>query len=366
MVSNSQLESLDVLRALYKADQEGLRSAFAGLGRASDYLKFACNNLLAGTSFFLAEECGGLPLAPPELMSQLKLFHLQQWGKNQRLLREAKRLSDCLSEAGIEFAFLKGIFFSQQYYDSPDARVVGDLDVLIERANLARADLTLRDAGFHRRSRILWTEAATARFTHSFEYRCDDFDLDLHWTVAEHPTYRIDSQRLWRDRRTVEIGRDTFTVVSGECALTTHILGAFRDVELGTSTLRPFADLFRMLEILDEEFDWGGFLERTRSERTFRIAVNILNMAVELFDGRDTAPNLAGQLERHRDVVACHSVREALALAQPSGKTAFRNRYWAWRLYDTSLPQSLYWWTVSLPFRIATSPRRALRSDRAA
>lgn len=357
---------LGVLRALYKADQEGLRTAFAPPGRAVGYLKFACDNLLAGTSFFLAEECDALQVVPADLISQLKLFHLQQWGKNQRLLREARRLRNCLNQAGIEHAFLKGIFFSQEYYNSPDARVVGDLDLLIERANVASTDQALRGAGFQRRSRMLWTEAATARFTHNFEYRRDDFDLDLHWTVAEHPTYRIDSQRLWRDRQMVEIDGDTFPVVGVECALTTLILGAFRDVELGTSTLRPFADLFRMLETLDEEFDWDGFLERTRRERTFRIAVNILNMAIELFDGRDTAPHLAGQLERHRGVLACHSIREALGLAQRSGKRAFRNRYWAWRLYDTSLPQSFYWWTISLPFRLAASPRRALRSDRVA
>lgn len=61
-------------------------------------------------------------------------------------------------------------------------------------------------------------------------------------------------------------------MVSRECTLTGPILGAFRDVELGTSTLRPFADLFRMIETIDDDVDWGNFLEQARSERTFRIA----------------------------------------------------------------------------------------------
>jgi len=362
-MSGSQLENLEILRALYKADLAGLRIAFGAQGEAAGYLKFACKNRLAGTSFFLLEECGGAHLAPPELVSQLKLFHLEQWGTNQRLLREARKVRNFLTEAGIEHAFLKGIFFSQQYYESPDARIVADLDLLVEKASFARADQTLRDSGFDRRSRILWTEAATARFTSSFEYQRGDFELDLHWTVGEHPTYRIDTQRLWHGRQTVEIGSDTFPVVSVECALTTHILGAFRDLELGTSTLRPFADLFRMLEKLDDQVDWDQFLDRARTERTFRIAVNILNMTLELFAGRESAPYLAAQLKRHRGALASNGAVEALALVQPAGKMAFRNRYRAWRLYETTLPQSLYWWTVSLPFRIAASPRRTPRTE---
>src|ERR1700691_2122491 len=109
MMSGSQLENLEILRALYKADLEGLRIAFGAQGGAAGYLKFACNNRLAGTSFFLLEECGGAHLAPPELVAQLKLFHLEQWGANQRLLREARKVRNFLTEAGIEHAFLKGI-----------------------------------------------------------------------------------------------------------------------------------------------------------------------------------------------------------------------------------------------------------------
>lgn len=75
-------------------------------------------------------------------------------------------------------------------------------------ADFPRADQTLRNARFERRSRILWTTAATTRFTHRFVYQRGDLELDLHWTVAEHPTYRIDGRRLWRDRETVDIGRD--------------------------------------------------------------------------------------------------------------------------------------------------------------
>jgi len=364
MLSDSQTESLAVLRALYKADREGLRAALNAPDGATDYLGFARNNHLAGVSFFLLEECDGLHLASAELVSQLRLFHLAQWGKNMGLVREARRLRNCLSEAGIECAFLKGIFFSQQYYNSSDARFVGDIDLLVEKAALQRTDHVLRETGYRRRSKMLWTETATARFTHSFEYRRDDFDLDLHWTVAEHPTYRIDSHRLWRDRETVEISRDIFPVVGTECALMSHILGAFRDIELGTSTVRPFADLFRMAQTLEGQIDWDAFLARTRLERTFLIAVNILNMTLQLFDGRDSIPSLAAQMERHRDVIASYGASEALALAEPSGKMALRNRRWAWQLYDTTLLQSLYWWTVSLPFRLAVSPRRTLRPER--
>src|SRR5580658_1864055 len=86
IMSGSPLDTLEVLRALYKADREGLRRAFEAHGRMADYLKFACNNHLAGTSFFLLEECDGVDLAPAELVSQLKLFYLEQWGWNQRLL----------------------------------------------------------------------------------------------------------------------------------------------------------------------------------------------------------------------------------------------------------------------------------------
>jgi hypothetical protein len=81
-------------------------------------------------------------------------------------------------------------------------------------------------------------------------------------------------------------------------------------------------------------------------------------MALDLFSAGQDCLALRKALHRRGSLLRFSGSSEALSLAQPSGKTSLAARRWTWSLYSTHPVQSLVWWALSLPFRVAVSPGR--------
>jgi hypothetical protein len=271
------------------------------------------------------------------------------------LLRETARIRDAFDVAGIAHCFLKGVLMSSRYYGDVDARYTRDIDVMVAAEDRRHAGEVLVASGFRRHSRVLISDAATAPFTHHFEYEGRGFDVELHWSLAEHISYRIDRAAVLRDRTTHRIGNEQFNVPSDEHALLAHLLGAFRDLELGTCTLKPFLDMYCVLTAMDDDTDWHAFFERRRHEGILPIAVNVLTMVLQLWDGAEGLPRFATAISQHNELVKVADAENALELIGAAHRVAARR--WAWSLYESNPLKSFCWWAVSLPFRVAVTPK---------
>ena len=352
-------ESLKTLQALLPASGAGLGQAHAvHSADTPSFFRFLVGNHLAGTLYWILQETGAEDQAPRELVDRCKLFYLKQWGKNQTQLRLARQLRDAFAERSVDIVFLKGIFLAQRFYGSIEARATSDLDVLVRRPDIARAEEILRAAGFIQRSRVLLSRDATIRFTHHFEYVRDSTELELHWALAEHPAFRIRYPDLWDSRQQLRLGEERFSTLSDEYALVTQVLGAFKDIELGVSTLKPFVDLYWMLPQVDTSIEWSEFFDRRRAEGIARLTAAILGMTLALFDCATRFPGLSECAFRHNGHQRIPSAGEALALASGKPKHSLENRRWAWALYELNPLRSLGWWLASLPFRVAMTPGR--------
>jgi hypothetical protein len=116
---------------------EARRDALAAwAGRMADLLSPAlAEHLLEPASQSIG------PLIAPERAAKGRLYAAFLY----RRQLEAVRL---LKEAGIGFVCLKGFALAHQIYALPQARIVGDVDLLIDRADLHRAAAALAAAGF--------------------------------------------------------------------------------------------------------------------------------------------------------------------------------------------------------------------------
>jgi hypothetical protein len=346
----SALRNLQMLRAVLEGDTgTPCGAAFDH----SSFRRFVAENQLAATVYSRTRSNGGLP---PETLDHFKFHYLQQWGKNEALVRQCAKIHDALESAGLAHCFLKGLGVAQRYYGDIDARYTRDIDVLVQRDDFAPAEKALAACGIRRRSHVLISDAATMPFTHHFEYLAPGVEVELHWSLAEHVSFRLDSRSILRDRIEEPIGNYRFPIPSDEHALMGCVLGAFRDIELGTCTLKPMLDIFQMLSQMDDETDWPAFFERRREEKVMLIALNIISMALQLWDARDSFPNLTALLERHRRDIRLGEPEASLAIL--TGKPKFASRRWAWSLYETHPVKTFCWWAVSLPFRMAVSPSR--------
>lgn len=353
--------NLQVLRYLFDDSQnQGKVPSLPPGFDEREFRRFVARNHLSA-AVYRAAQAPSAGWLSAETRENCKLHYLQQWRRNELLLRDSAQIRDRLDAEGVPHCFLKGVFLASRYFADPDSRYSSDIDLMVRAADLGAAERVLASCGFRRRSRKLLTDRLTVRFTNNLEYSGTYSDVDLHWSIAEHLSYRFDPQRMLRERVSLSIGRRTFDVPSDEHMLLTHILGTFGDIELGTNTLKPFWDMDRILCKMDRETDWDSFFARRRDEGFFAIAVNMLAMTLCLWGGEERLPSVGRVLAHHARTIRFHGIQECVELAVCARRLAARR--WAWKLYESHALKSLYWWTVSLPFRIAAS-RPSLRSSR--
>ena len=107
----------------------------------------------------LAAEQGVAPLLavrtrhlrlPVPVRERLESIYSSNSIRNLRLAAEESRISAAMTAAGLRHWPLKGPSLSERLYGDIGVRQVSDLDLLVEPANLARADALLADLGYSR------------------------------------------------------------------------------------------------------------------------------------------------------------------------------------------------------------------------
>ncbi len=281
-------------------------------------------------------------------------YRAEQSARQQALADELWALADTLEAAGVDFILLKGLYFADRYYGGIANRFSWDLDVLVRRADAARADRLLRRSGYFRRSAVILTRALTAHFTHAFDYGNERprFSVDLHWLLSRHPSFDVDYEALWGGLDRYDLRGRRFQVLSPEHEVLSNALATFRDIQRGAIRLRAFVDLYRVLEEADSGLDWEGFLERRRAERVAGVTTNILSLLLDLFDCADRFPGAAGMVSSARDLIVAPPGGVAHSLFEP-GTGALSNRMWTSRIYECSRADVATWWFLSWPFRQA-------------
>jgi hypothetical protein len=261
------------------------------------------------------------------------------------------RLSDLFDHARMPFMLLKGPYLAARFYGDPRGREYRDLDLLVHRADRARAFRVLAQAGYERRSRVLVSEELTAFFVHGFDFVAGDVNLDLHWCLARHPSVRIDEADLWTRKGTFRLGDRTYGVLSDAHEVTFQALAVVRDIERGRPQMKNVVDLIQVVAALDAGMSWDALFAGARSDGTHGALVNVLLLCLDLAAARDFVPSLAAALDRCADR-RVRSIAPVFAL-ESSAAPIPQNRLWAARSYDTSLAIWLSWWAISLPFRRA-------------
>ncbi len=342
-----------MLSRILHGDADGIRRMLEdGTCRAEVFAQFARRHHVAGFCFATLQEAGLLDLFPGPEGGPMRSGYIQQWSKNERLIHGMSALERSFDEAGIEAVWLKGPLFAQRYYGDIDRRAISDIDVLVRQEDVESAGAVLGSAGFERRSAIFLSQPLTVFFTHHFEYGRDDVVVELHWCLARHVAFRIDYPRVWRGQASVTHDDTRFRVLSDEYELVTQILSILKDVELGTIALKSLIDVYKILEACHERMDWRSFLDRRGEEGLFRIALNVLDLVLDLLDGRQDFGNLAGEIDLHRELIGLDSREDKIDLVCRA-RSPWRRRRWASRLYEAPYWKTAAWWAGSLPFRLA-------------
>lgn len=183
---------------------------------------------------------------------------LQQWKKslfrgilnNERLLKAQSELVTWLEEADIPAVILKGSSVAQ-YYPQPDLRVLGDIDVLVNKTDIAVVHQILENHGYQRHEE-----------DHDFHvgYRRKDAYVEIHYHVTNFP----DSAG----------GRVTKEILS-------HFSDEICQGTVGTHTFPVLSDanqaLSLLLHMIRHMFSWGIGLRQLSDWAVYMASVDADN-----------------------------------------------------------------------------------------
>jgi hypothetical protein len=165
-------------------------------------------------------------------------------------LAELQRLLGLLAGAGIRATVLKGVPLSLIAFGDVAVREVGDIDLLIEPSDAARADAILEGSGMQRKEpigrltpkrRVLY-----ARFFKDYTYHPSrGFEIDLHWrlfrdSLASESVLSSEPQERKGSRHLLRIGSMEVEVLGLErCLLYLAVHGALE----GWARWKSLADI---------------------------------------------------------------------------------------------------------------------------
>jgi hypothetical protein len=234
--------------------------------------------------------------------------------------------------------------------------VTRDVDILVRHSDIERADKILLANGFKRRSYLLLGKRATVNFTHHFEYSKPGLKLELHWVLARHFSFRIDYEKLWKQKHAFLFRKKSYGVLAEDQELVMQFLSIFTDIPLGTLALKQFVDVYHIVKKLNyDKAGWECFLEDRKKESLLLISLNVLDLVLSVLGCGGDFPALALVLADYESQIRLKdpALKKKLAVSK---KVSLKTRLWAFRLCEANIFQSFAWWAVSLPFRLLAYP----------
>jgi len=296
----------------------------------------------------------------PDFLFHARHVYLQQWVRNGQLLREMERIARRLEADRLPYMFFKGPLLANRLYDQLGSRAIHDIDLLIPlRDGMAHYESALGALGYRRFSRLLLPLSWSRAWLYQLEYKSDRFTLEPHWDLQRHPSLRLDTERMWRERVMLELPAGApVPALADEYTLLANLLSIPADLQNASLGLRTYFELFLLWRGFPASYDWPAFWERRRAERTLRLTRVVLALLQDLFCPAGLeAPGAMPLPEDARPLVAALGAQ--LFAPAPS---EWRRRQLAFRLFESPLPVSLLWWSFTLPARALAHP--AVTRDR--
>ncbi len=192
------------------------------------------------------------PGVAPERLARLRAEFYGNALSNLNMARELARVATALEAAGIGAIAFKGPLLALEAWGDVAARQFNDLDLLVRRADAARAAAALAASGYLPRAMDLADpEAALASATSDEFIRSDsDWTIDLHWDLLPaYFNYAPAEDALWRRAEFRELEGARIRAL-GRADLTLFL--AAHGAKHGWTNLGSIADLAMMLRATDD------------------------------------------------------------------------------------------------------------------
>ena len=233
----------------------------------SYFLQKSRNEYVCGILYktFLAYPDLGADI-PPWFFGELKKAYNSILGRNILVLKKLEQIIGLFNRQGIDSLIFKGIALGQLVYGDIGKRATGDVDILVKKRDLEKADSILKRSGYstpfdikdfvglpfnrYRNSFLYSNLKATPKYIHLY-YHFINF-LPYHVKVIKG----VDMDRIWKDSKQIELGdvkTRTFSVYHQMIFLCMHAL------HHSPKALIRLCDINELIDLNKGNIDWQKF-----------------------------------------------------------------------------------------------------------
>ncbi len=222
-------------------------------------------NGVAAVFFYVLMKTGCQDLLPRKVLDDLQQrFHLQIV-RNLACAAAARKFFQILYRNDIPFLVLKGLALAENTYPHFAMRTTSDLDLLIHREDLPRADQILAQEGYHAQdSTVLQALRTPPGYLASLEYHKPDISfsyIHLHWHLVNTSTpavgfiERIHMERIWKQSRIGNVAEVEVRLLGPE-HLVIYLCEHGLRVGHSFDRLNLICDLYYAVKSLGNQLDW--------------------------------------------------------------------------------------------------------------
>lgn len=284
-------------------------------GEWQELVAEACRHGLAPLLYYRLSRRGVAPALPATLWEKMLGRYRLAAAANLLRFHSLTPVLAGLKVAGVPVIVLKGAYLASAVYDQAALRTMSDVDLLVHREDLPRADAVLTAAGFRRRE----FELAAGREENEFHYLdpTGHAPLELHWDLykPDYP-FRFDLPAMWRSSLTVTVAGEPVRVFAPEDQLL-HLAShaAVHRFEFG---LRPLCDLAAVLARCP--IDWPLLVENARRAGVARAVGLPLFLARDLLGAEVPETVVTSLLAPGLPVAMAEEARETALLNSRRGR----------------------------------------------
>jgi hypothetical protein len=210
---------------------------------------------------------------------ELKHAFLENTARNIRFYQELGKLLQALQEQDIKVIVLKGAYLAEAVYDNIGLRVMGDIDLLVQKNNLVQVEQEMLALGYEPVdcNRVITQDNIHFRYT----LPRNGLNVEIHWAlVGSNLPFRIDTEGLWSRAQPVTLAQMP-TLALCPLDLLLHLC-QHTAKHIYSLRLRMVCDIGEVIQHFSTELDWQEIGERTEEWGITHSVYMILRLAQEL------------------------------------------------------------------------------------
>ena len=239
--------------------------------------------------FYRMQQAGLLDKLPVDVAALWQDIYQQTTVTTASMDWEIEHVIAALTQATVEFIWMKGAALAYTVYPNPVCRGRGDLDLWIQVEQLSVATDVLQNLGYHLSSKEDRPDALALLVGGEQKMVSHGSGLDLielQWPAIRGEWVRcttaVDHAGIWQRRSPMAPEGQNFCVMAPEDALIHLCLHQAINHQFGTPWLRNLLDVH--LLVATSPLDWTQVAARATSWRLATVVWTVLNLAQRLLD----------------------------------------------------------------------------------